>query len=182
LPSPRSSRSPSFAPIFESSSGRASCGAIGRPALAPPFLWPISAQAEPQGDLDRLAEWAASGIPEGAVVLAPPGEPGWRLWSGHPEVVDFKSFPYGDAAVEWLRRIEDVSGAPFRVTYPGVGEASRALDAAYGSRDLGDLGAVARSYGASYVVIPAARASSCDVLHEEGRWALVATGDDCTSS
>jgi hypothetical protein len=97
-------------------------------------------------------------------------------------VVDFKSFPYGDSAVEWRRRIEDVTGAPFRVSYPGVVEASTALDAAYESRDLGALGAVARSYGARYVVIPAARATACDVVRAEGRWALVETADTCTGT
>ena len=158
------------------------CGLIGRPGFASAILGPLAAQAEPQDDLDRLAQWAASGIPAGALVLAPPGEPGWRFWSGHPEVVDFKSFPYSaESLVEWLRRIEDVSGTRFSITYAGVTEASTALDAAYRARGLVALGAVARAYDARYLVVPAPLAAACDVVHAQGDWALIETGAACTS-
>ena len=156
------------------------CGVVGHPSIVSPVLAPLAAQAAPEDELDRLAQWASTGVPAGALVLAPPGEPGWRFWSGHPEVVDFKSFPYGaESSLEWLRRIEDVTGAPFTVTYAGVTEASQALDVAYQSRGLSALGSVARAYDARYLVVSTTLAAGCDVLHAEGDWALVVAADSC---
>jgi hypothetical protein len=152
----------------------------GVPGPIRPFVGQLAARAEPQDDLDRLAAWAGAALPPGSLVLVPPSEPGWRFWSSLPEVADFKSFPYGDVnVVEWLDRIERVSGATIPARLSGVSDALRLLDTAYRSERPQALGAVARRYASSFVVMDAGSLAGCAPLRVEGSWGIVAVGDSC---
>jgi hypothetical protein len=82
-----------------------------------------------------------------AVVLIPPSVLQFRLFSQRAVVVDYKGFPFTDAGMrEWRRRMEDVLGGPL------TRDLAFELDQRYRSRSGADLAALARAYGAEYVL------------------------------
>ena len=103
---------------------------------------------------DEMAAWVRVHTPEDAVFLIPPDDTSFRYLSRRAAVVSFKHVPQLSAELpEWrdrLRAVLDMPNLstlphPFPATLAAIGERYRALPADH-------LFAVARQYGARYVI------------------------------
>jgi hypothetical protein len=136
-------------------------GAIGL-ALIPIVLWTRLGMAMPRW-LDpeylEVCAWARDNTPKDAIFLVPPDEEPFRLNARRAIVVNFKSVPQLSGELpEWRRRLERVlddtnlaalpqnSHRPMHATLDAIRQR-------YDSRSGEHLFAVAREFGARYVVV-----------------------------
>ncbi len=120
---------------------------------------------------DEMAAWVRVHTPEGAVFLIPPDDTSFRYLARRAAVVSFKHVPQLSAELpEWrdrLRAVLDMKNLstlphPFPATLAAVGERYRALPADH-------LIAVARQYGARYVIADRRLAGEDALLIHEAR-------------
>lgn len=101
-----------------------------------------------------LARWARDNTPRDAVFLVPPSEQCWRLEARRAIVVNFKAVPQTAAEMpEWKRRMQAVTGVQDLPRLAGTFTGTLAkLSQVYDARAADELAAVARAYGARYLV------------------------------
>ncbi|GBF81097.1 DUF6798 domain-containing protein [Aphanothece sacrum] len=85
--------------------------------------------------------------PQDALIVVPPSEAEFRLYSQRSVVVDFRNFPFSDQGLqEWAIRIKAILGT----NNPPL--SWRNVDSFYQNRSASDLEKAARSYGANYIL------------------------------
>ena len=127
--------------------------------------------------LAEVAAWARAETDRDAIYVTPPGESGWQWASRRATVADFKHVPQlASELPEWHRRLREITGNADLTALPGTFERKVvALDAAYRSRPLPALRAVADAYGAGYIVAPPGEPGAVFVSGD-GRWAVYLAG------
>ena len=106
----------------------------------------------------RLAQWASQNTPKDAVFLVPPDEESFRPHARRAIVVNFKGVPQLSAELpEWRDRLLDVLGLKstgdlLALPRP-MGKTLAAIRARYDTLPADHHFAVARKYGARYVVL-----------------------------
>ena len=128
--------------------GAAACARASlRPDWPPQLARRFAIDARPYGGPAVLGQRFATSSPVDAVVLLPPSSEAWsfKLYARRAGVVDDKNAPFTDRGLcEWKRRMDEVLGEPLaHGTDP---------DAAWQGRAPDDLCALARRYGARYVL------------------------------
>jgi hypothetical protein len=120
-----------------------------RPKLARALTHPVHTQWQPRSAVERVAFSLRQTTPPDAVVLVPPAFESFQIHSHRAAVVTFKCIPLGEAElVEWGKRMARVLGVPTGVQTSWRGD----LDGPYYRRSADDLRAVAREYGARYLL------------------------------
>lgn len=100
-------------------------------------------------DVARALEWVGANTPEDAIVLAPPTRhDAWHL-SRRAQVVTWIG-PTAARLGEWHERVTSLGGDAAARAEPA--SYKEALDAAFHERDEADMLALARRYGAGYLV------------------------------
>ena len=175
---PQGSRAPSIALVTATMAMLvvAQLVAFGVVELPPRSNAFVAAVHEPivyGGPLDDIALWAQRSTPSEAVFLVPPYDDSFRIRAGRAEVVDFKSFAFADQAIlEWYARLVAVTGRALRLGDGFDAELRRAYDA----QPVASLVAVARSYGATYVVVPIGALTAVDrPVYRNAAYAVVTT-------
>jgi hypothetical protein len=126
-----------------------------------------SSVPEELGDWVRACEWIRRETPPGTLFVTPPYRDGFHLLARRPEVADFKSNPYTDAAmVEWKQRIEDLAGGG-ELRCEGFAECIPFLKDRYNALDAAQLAAVGSKYGA-WGCVTEREIAGLDAVHREG--------------
>ncbi|MFQ5742500.1 MAG: DUF6798 domain-containing protein [Acidobacteriota bacterium] len=119
------------------------------------------------------ARFARGHTPSEAVFLTPPDLGGFRLVAKRAIVVDFKSFPFQDAAMEeWYERMLFTYGQVTDTTLPELG----ALEAAYGEITDERVLRVAAKYGATYALLWSETPTGMPVVYNDRRFKIVLIG------
>lgn len=142
-------------------------------------LWAGAAQSDP-GDYVALARWAAQYTPRDAVFVVPPNEQTFRVHARRAIVVNFKNVPQLSAELpEWRDRLKAVLALDDLMTLPkGMSRTFAAIGDRYASLPAEHLAMVARTYGATYIVVPRPltppppRHPPLLIVHESGHWIL----------
>lgn len=121
--------------------------------------------------LDEIAFQAHRLTAKNALFLTPPATFGrFRLLAGRSVVVDFKSFPFQDAAMlEWRTRLQDCYGSVEKTGFAAAGE----MDANYRSIPEQRLLMLARKYGVDYAVLYRITDCKFPVLFENRAYKIV---------
>jgi len=99
---------------------------------------------------DEVAFQAQKLTPKNALFLTPPAFGRFRLLAGRAIVVDFKSFPFQDAAMlEWRSRLQDCYGMVEKIGFA----AAREMDVNYRSIPEQRVFMLARKYGINYAAL-----------------------------
>ncbi len=117
----------------------------------------------PDSSISAVAARASTELSRNSLILIPPSQAFFRMASRRSVVVDNKAFPYTDAGiVEWRERMEAVLGSDLE--RPGR----------YQDRTPTELTAVARRYGADYILTRRSWHSSLgeQPVIAEGDWAI----------
>jgi hypothetical protein len=126
-----------------------------------------SSVPEELGDWVRACEWIRRETPPGTLFVTPPYRDGFHLLARRPEVADFKSNPYTDAAiVEWKERIEDLAGGG-ELSCEGFAECIPFLKERYNTLDATQLAAVGAKY-AAWGCVTERDVAGLDAVHREG--------------
>ncbi|MEO5656429.1 MAG: DUF6798 domain-containing protein [Nitrospiria bacterium] len=104
-------------------------------------------------DVERAFRWVATHTPQDAIVISPPWRKDAFYLTGRAQVVSW-SILRNDQLGEWRRRIEALAG-PFPLTPRSHEEIEAGIRTAYAGRSESDMAALARRYGASYLVTDA---------------------------
>jgi hypothetical protein len=133
---------------------------IALPLLAI-VAWPdIGVGMTPEADDPQYRQvclWASdpANTPLDAVFLVPPQETDFRLYGQRAIVVNFKHVPQlSGEIIEWERRLLDVLGVTNVTGFPrDYTQTLASIESLYEHRAAADLFAVAKKYGARYVVV-----------------------------
>jgi hypothetical protein len=105
----------------------------------------------------QVCLWAKdpANTPQDAIFLVPPQETDFRLYAQRAIVVNFKHVPQlSGEIVQWEKRLLDVLGVPDVSGFPHeYTQTLAAIGSTYENRPPADLFAVARKYGARYIVV-----------------------------
>jgi hypothetical protein len=141
-------------------------------AGAPGSHWarPVFTNAQANDPADRVAEFARTRTPVGAVFVTPPLLGRFRLVAYRAIVVDFKTVVFSDKGmVEWRERLVDCYGEP-----EGHGfSAAHAMERRYRRISDGQLLSLREKYGATYAVLFSGTPSNLPVLYDDGHFKLV---------
>jgi hypothetical protein len=116
---------------------------------------PLSSLAYYQNfEATAVAEQFAALSPVNALILVPPSRFEFRFFSRRSVVFDFFAFPFAEPAMrEWLERLESMTGAtPAESLAAGKKAPWEDLDQLYRGLSSRDLLAIARRFGAEYVL------------------------------
>jgi hypothetical protein len=147
----------------------------------------LPTMAEDGADYLRLCDYARTNTPVDAVFLVPPSEQAFRIAARRAIVVNFKGVPQlGSELPEWRDRLCRVLDLPDLSALPHgrFDKALAAIAERYDHLPAAHLAAVARAYGARYIVAsrsldddPAAAAAAAGTLvFESGRYRLYDLG------
>jgi hypothetical protein len=101
----------------------------------------------------EVCRFARERTPVGAVFLVPPNEQLFRYHGRRAIVVNFKNVPQLSSEMpEWRRRLEDVLGSPLATLPRRFDLAHAEIARRYDARPFDELAAVAKRYGARYVL------------------------------
>jgi hypothetical protein len=131
---------------------------------------PILTADDDRSDEADAERWVREHIRSDAVFVTPPGLGSFRLIAHRAVVVDFKSVPFGAAAMrQWYERIMRLYGPA-----PGGGFAALdRMDRNYAAITDGRLAEAAERYGASYALLYAATPTSRTPLYGNGTFKVV---------
>ena len=125
------------------------------------IAWPIIGVGMTPEPIDaqyrEVCLWAKdpASTPLDAIFLVPPQETDFRLYAQRAIVVNFKHVPQlSGEIIQWERRLLDVLGVPTVNVFPhDYTQTLAAIESTYEQRSPADLIAVARKYGARYIVV-----------------------------
>jgi hypothetical protein len=102
----------------------------------------------------ETCRWARDNTPIDAIFLVPPGETEFRLYGQRAIVVNFKHVPQlGGEMPEWISRLQAVLGTDDLDSLPrGYNDELAALSAKYESQTPEAMMAVAKRYGARFII------------------------------
>lgn len=128
----------------------------------------IKSELGPAGD--EVAKYARKNTPEGSIFLTPPRWGQFRLLARRAIVVDFKAFPFMDAAMaEWYDRLTDCYGNPSETGFAMIGE----LEKNYGNMDDSTLLSLREKYNISYAVLYAHTPTNFEIVFQNRQYKVV---------
>ena len=134
------------------------------------FLSPRLTWEDHAGDDIDIARWVRVNTPDAAVFVIPAEMSSFRIVAERAVVVDFKSLPFGDSAMqEWRQRIRDCYG---NVDSGGF-EARSDMAINYRSIDDTALVKIAAKYGARFAVLYVETPTSRPVLFGNSQYKIV---------
>ena len=126
----------------------------------------------PDAGIAEVAAWARANTPADAVFLVPPGDGSFRLDARRAVVVNFKHVPQLASELPvWRERMQAVLGEPLEADGRTFVQRRADMEPTYRARDPADLRAVARRYGATYLIVPATEGALFTTA--DGRWSVV---------
>ena len=145
--------------------------AVALLAVAPPSRLGFNILPEETPAFDEMAAWVRVHTPEEAVFLIPPDDTSFRYLARRAAVVSFKHVPQLSAELPvWRDRLRAVLDLPNLSTLPHPFPATlAAISARYRSLPADHLFAVARQYGARYVIADRRLAGEDALLIHESR-------------
>lgn len=141
-------------------------------AIVPRFT--VMHSVEP--DLADVGAWIAAHTPDTAILITPPNLTPLRLAADRALVVDFKSFPYQDAAMlEWIDRMAFCYGTTEKLGFA----ASEALSDDFQAIGLAQLRHIRARYGADFAVlrVPIEGDKTEAVVYKNAGYAVIAIAD-----
>jgi len=165
---------PARAAFAVASAGVAAALLVAAPRLPAAYATQLPAPAftvaAQQGEEVDLANYARKNTPAGAVFLTPPNFGSFRLLARRAIVVDFKAFPFQDAAMlDWRRRLIDCYGPTTLTGFDAVDEMRNHYDIIRPDEIL----AVQQKYGATYAILFRKTPTDWPVLTQTQTYKLV---------
>ncbi len=140
----------------------------------------IRLYAPPKDSLAQVALQFKAVSPPDALVLVPPSDEAFRFYAERSVVVTFKSFPFTDKGIViWQSRLEEILGP----LSPQMMSADYTYEL-YRQRSGEELMALAKSYGASYLLTQVGWHPDVtgEVVAREGEWEILHLCHRCSAS
>lgn len=107
-----------------------------------------------KSEYDICYQWIQNNTENESIFLIPVNIDDFRLGANRAVVVDWKAFPFKDAAMlEWYSRINDVTNNKYEISnYSGFSSYSQMIEG-YNSLNEVDINSLKEKYGADYIVV-----------------------------
>ena len=120
--------------------------------------------------------WLRQNTPADALILTPPDEDDFRIFSERSTVGSYKDWTYNDLdrsfAFEMRRRLTDQCGVLSRATCGNFSNCRRTCGNHYRSMSTEAIAAVSRKYGATHVVMACENPQALKLLYTNGRYCV----------
>lgn len=145
----------------------------------------------PRTDWEDVQFWARDNTPRDALFITPPHlwwlyQSDWRVFSERSSVVTLTELleaAFSPAYVDyWRPRFEDVAPGALAQFRGNFFDNKAATAAAYYSRSTADMEAVARKYGADYLVVEKPHAYALPVAYENAGYTVYRFSDEVSNS